>query len=74
MADEPQQRRVLRPVELSPAEAALAYDAVISANVPGQRVRDASSLLAKVEAAMEPLPAEGRSAPPDAVRPRRARR
>lgn len=46
--------RVLRPVELSPEEAALAYMAVLAINVPGARVKDAASLLAKVEAAMEP--------------------
>jgi hypothetical protein len=71
MSDEPQQRRVLRPVELSPEEAALAYDAVRAVNVPGARVEHAASLFAKVEAAMLPLPAEGRSAPPDATRRRR---
>ena len=71
MADEP--RRVLRPVELTPEEAALAYDAVRSVNVPGARVENAASLFAKVEAAMLPLPTEGRSAPPAAVRGKRRR-
>jgi hypothetical protein len=70
MSDE--QRRVLRPVELSPEEAALAYDAVRSVNIPGARVEHAASLFAKIEAAMLPLPPEGRSAPPQ--RARRARR
>lgn len=52
MSDEP--RRVLRPVELAPEEAAVAYDAVCSINVPGGRIKFAAALLAKVEAAMVP--------------------
>jgi len=50
------ERRVLRPVELEPAEAALAYLAVLAINVPGARVKDAASLLSKIEKAMEPDP------------------
>lgn len=43
---------VLRPVELSPSEAALAYIMVRDGVIPGSRVRDAARLLEKVEAAM----------------------
>lgn len=47
--------RITTDVTLTPPEAALAYLAVLSINVPGERVRDAASLLTKVEAAMEPI-------------------
>lgn len=49
------QGTVLRPVQLSPEEAALAYMAVLSMSVPGERVKDAARILAKVEAAMVEL-------------------
>jgi len=48
------ERRVLRPVELSPSEAALAYLLVANGTIPGGRARDAASILDKVEAAMAP--------------------
>lgn len=47
-------RRILHPVALTPSEAALAYLLVVNGVIAGTRVRDAASLLAKCEAAMEP--------------------
>ena len=45
-------RLILRPVELTPSEAALAYIMVSDVATPPGRVRDAASILAKCEAAM----------------------
>jgi hypothetical protein len=48
------ERRLLRPVTLSPEEAALAWIALMSINVPATRTKDHVSACAKLEAACEP--------------------
>jgi hypothetical protein len=49
------ERRLLRPVTLSPEEAALAWIALMSINVPATRTKDHVSACAKLEA---PAPTE----------------
>lgn len=55
------EKLVLRPVTLSPEQAALFYVLLLQVGrvgvVPGERLKDAGDSLRSIEAAMEPLPA-----------------
>lgn len=55
MADEQQERRVLRPVELLPDEAATLYVFAKTRMLEPDRVHALSRAFAKIEAAMEPI-------------------